>query len=62
MLTWVTVKIEAYHNGYTYTITQGDEGGWVTQITTPDGGVDYEVHNTIEEAKDYCENTAANIG
>ena len=62
MLTWKeTVKAVAYLNGYTYTITQGynDLDEWEVEITDPDGGVVAEVFNTIEEAKEFCENTAA---
>ena len=63
MLTWETVKIAAYHNGYRYTITQGynDLDEWEVEITDPDGDVVAEVFNTIEEAKEFCENTAAEV-
>jgi hypothetical protein len=64
MLTWEILKTVAHLDGYTYTITQGDdadEWGWGVEITDPDGGVVYEVCDTIEEAKQYCENTAAEI-
>jgi hypothetical protein len=64
MLTWETVKAVAHLNGYTYRITQGydDLDEWEVEITDPDGGVVAEVFNTIEEAKEFCENTAAGIG
>jgi hypothetical protein len=69
MLTWQTAKnrrstIEAHLDGYTYTIMEGDDlDEWATQITDPNGAVqDYEVHNSIEEAKEYCERTAAETG
>ena len=61
MLTWETVKITAYLHGYRYTITQGDEWDeWGVEIDDddPDGGFVPEVFNTIEEAKQFCENTA----
>jgi viroplasmin and RNaseH domain-containing protein len=64
MLTWKeTVKAVAYFNGYTYTITQGydDLDECEVEITDPDGGVVAEVFNTIEEAKEFCENTAAEV-
>ena len=62
MLTWETVKIAAYLNGYSYTINQGDEPDeyWV-EITDPDGGYESEICLTIEEAKQFCENTAAEV-
>jgi hypothetical protein len=64
MLVWKeTVKavVVADLDGYTYTITQDDEGHWAVEIETPDEGVDYEVFATIEEAKEYCERTAAAV-
>ncbi len=65
MLTWEeTVKAVAHLNGYTYTITQGDgdeRDQWGVEITTLDGGVDLEIRGTIEEAQQYCENTASEV-
>ena len=64
MLTWKeTVKAVANLNGYTYTITdEGDDPDeWAVEITTPGGGVIVDVCNTIEEAKEFCENTAAEV-
>ena len=65
MLTWETAEpniVVAHLNGYSYTITlDEDEEVWGVEITDPDGGVDNEVHDTIEEAKDYCERTAAEV-
>jgi hypothetical protein len=63
MLKWETVKIAAYLKGYRYTITQGYNGldEWEVEIIDPDGDVVAEVFNTIEEAKEFCENTAAGV-
>ena len=68
MLTWRTAKdrrstIEAHLDGYTYTIMEGDDlDEWATQITDPNGVVqDFEVHNSIDEAKAYCERTAVAV-
>jgi hypothetical protein len=62
MLTWETVKVVAYFDGYSYTITQGDEPDeWGVEITDPDGDMVSEVCSTIEEAKQFCENTAAEV-
>ncbi|HUE61358.1 MAG TPA: hypothetical protein VMO88_17450 [Acidimicrobiales bacterium] len=62
MLTWETVKGRhvAELNGYSYTITQAadDPDEWEVEITDPDGGVVFEVRLTLEEAKQFCENTA----
>jgi hypothetical protein len=60
MLRWETVKLVAYLDEGEYVIEQ-DEDDWAVKIITPDGGVDYEVCGTLEEAKEYCENTAAAI-
>jgi hypothetical protein len=61
MLTWKQTLI-AYLNGYSYAITEGDEpDDWGVEITTPDGDMDVKVCNTIEEAKEYCERTAAEV-
>jgi hypothetical protein len=59
MLTWETVQV-AQLDGYKYAITQ-EENGWAVDITDPDGGFDSTVCATIEEAKQYCENTAAEV-
>jgi hypothetical protein len=65
MLTWETVKAVAYLDEYTYTITQlieGDEAGdWGVEIDGPDFDDDSTVCKSIEEAKEYCENTAAEM-
>ena len=47
-------------DGYKYAITQ-EENGWAVDITDPDGGFDSTVCATIEEAKQYCENIAAEV-
>lgn len=67
MLTWETAEpnivVVAYLNGYSYTITlDEDEEVWGVEITTPNGGMDTTVCDTIEEAKEYCERTAAEFG
>jgi len=63
MLTWEMAEpnsVVAHLNGCTYTITEDeDEEVWVTEITDPDGGVVIEVCDSIEEAKEFCERTAA---
>ena len=61
MLTWETVVIAAYLNDYAYTITRelDEPDEWGVEITDPDGGVVVEVCASLEEAKQYCENTAA---
>ena len=64
MLTWETVKLVAERDGYRYVISQGDDDEpdeWGVEITNPDGGMDYNVCLTIEEAKEYCENTATAV-
>ena len=74
MLTWETVKLAAYLDGYSYTITHGyldsiaqgdiirdEPDEWAVEITTPDGDMVSEVCSTIEEAKQFCENTAAEV-
>ena len=60
MLTWEIVKTVAELDGYTYTITQDEWDEWGVEIDDddPDGGFVPEVFNTIEEAKQFCENTA----
>lgn len=63
MLTWETVKIAAYLRGYRYTITKGydDLDEWEVEILDPLGGVVDEVFRSIEEAKEFCEHTAAQV-
>ena len=63
MLTWETVKIAAYLRGYRYTITKGydDLDEWEVEILDPLGGVVDEVFRSIEEAKEFCERTAAEV-
>lgn len=51
-------------NGYMYTITQGEAeeaGQWGVLIADPEGGVVTEVCSTLEEAKEFCERTAAEV-
>ena len=54
-----TVQV-AQLDGYRYAITQ-EENGWAVEINDPDGGFDSTVFATIEEAKQYCENTAIEV-
>jgi hypothetical protein len=63
MLTWETVKIAAYLRGYRYTITKGydDLDEWEVEILDPLGSVVDEVFRSIEEAKEFCEHTAAQV-
>lgn len=64
MLTWETINGQeiAYLNGYSYAIGPGDAPNeWAVEITDPDGGMQTEVCNTIEEAKQFCEKTAAEL-
>jgi len=63
LLTWETVKIAAYLDGYLYTITRDDDepNDWGVEITDPGGGVVHEGCLTIEAAREFCENTAAAI-
>jgi hypothetical protein len=65
MLEWETGEpneVVAYLNGYSYTITEDeDEEVWEAEVTTPDGGVSSEICGTIEEAKQFCENTASAV-
>ena len=62
MLTWKeTTKAVAHLNEYTYTIIEDDEGDWAVEVEYPDEGVVYEVCDTFEEAKEFCERTAAEV-
>ncbi|HEX9095558.1 MAG TPA: hypothetical protein VF990_05585 [Candidatus Dormibacteraeota bacterium] len=65
MLTWEKTApntVVAHLNGYSYTITEDeDEEVWGVEITDPDGGVMTEVCDSIEEAKEFCENTASEV-
>ena len=69
MLTWEKTApntVVAHLNGYSYTITEDededeDEEVWGVEITDPDGDVMTEVCNSIEEAKEFCENTASEV-
>lgn len=54
MLTWETVKVVASVDGHEYVVELDDDGDWVVIL---DGSI-HEVYNSIEEAKEYCENTA----
>jgi hypothetical protein len=66
MLEWEKTApntVVAYLNGYSYTITEDeDEEVWGVEITTPDGGSDSAISDTLEEAEEYCESTAKNVG
>jgi hypothetical protein len=57
MLTWKTVKLVAADlGGNTYTAFHDDEDDlWVVDIDGPASG---DVRDSLEEAKEYCENTA----
>jgi hypothetical protein len=63
MLTWETIKVAAYLDGYLYIITRDDDEPhvWGVEITDPGGGVVHEVCLTPEEAKQFCENTAREV-
>ena len=54
--------VVAHLNGYSYTITEDeDEEVWGVELADPDGGVMTEVCDSIEEAKEFCENTASEV-
>jgi hypothetical protein len=65
MLTWEKTApntVVADLNGFSYTITlDEDEEMWEVEITIPDGGVMTEECDSIEEAKEFCENTASEV-
>jgi hypothetical protein len=61
MLTWETIKVAAYLDGYLYIITRDDDEPHVWGVEIPGGGVVHEVCLTIEEAKQFCENTAREV-
>ncbi len=54
--------VVAYLNGYSYTITENeDEEVWWVEITTPDGGSDSAIYDTLEEAQESCQSTAKDV-
>ena len=64
MLTWKeTVGAVAHFKGSRYAITQSTDldDEWEVEILDPDGGVVDEVFGSIEEAKEFCERTAAEV-
>jgi hypothetical protein len=63
MLTWEILKAVAEADGYTYTITRGEEpDNWEVDLTLPDGTPEYGgPFRTLDEAKDYCELTASGL-
>jgi hypothetical protein len=64
MLMWKeTVGAVAHFKGYRYAITQSTDldDEWEVEILDPDGGVVDEVFGSLEEAKRFCENTAAEV-
>ena len=65
MLTWEKTApntVVAYLDGYSYTITEDeDEEVWWVEITTPDGGSDSAIYDTLEEAEESCESTAKDV-
>ena len=64
MLTWKeTVGAVAHFKGSRYAITQSTDldDEWEVEILDPDGSVVAEVFGSIEEAKEFCERTAAEV-
>jgi hypothetical protein len=62
MLRWKeTIKFTAHLDGYEYAIEE-DNHGWAVEITDPGGGLMSDVCDTIEEATEFCENTAMEVG